>query len=72
MKEIIDYLHSIQYEIGDLNDRVNELTNNQKEHMEKTQKGLSANQTRIRSISNKVVEIKHIVEPIKVDLESRG
>ena len=71
MKEIIDYLHSIQYEIGDLNDKVNELSNTQKEHIEKTQKELSANQSRIKSINNKVVEIKQIVEPIKGDLESR-
>ena len=71
MKEILDYLQSIQYEIGDLNHKVKELSNTQKEHIEKTHKELSANQTRIKSINNKVVEIKHIVEPIKEDLENK-
>ena len=72
LKEILDYLHSIQYEIGDINYKVKELSDTQKDHIEKTEKELLANQTRIRSINNKVVEIIQIVEPIKQENESRG
>ena len=71
MKDIISYLQSIQYVIGDLNEKVEELSTTQKEHIDKTMKELSNNQTRIRSINNKVVEIKQIIEPIKQDIESK-
>ena len=71
LKEIMSYLQSIQYVIGDLNEKVEELSTTQKEHIDKTMKELSNNQTRIRSINNKVVEIKQIIEPIKQDIESK-
>ena len=71
MKEILDYLQSIQYEIGDLNHKVKELSNTQKEHIEKTQKELSVNQTKIKCINSKDVEIKQIVESIKDDIENK-
>ena len=67
----MSYLQSIQYVIGDLNEKVEELSTTQKEHIDKTMKELSNNQTRIRSINNKVVEIKQIIEPIKQDIESK-
>ena len=67
----MSYLQSIQYVIGDLNEKVEELSTTQKEHIDKTMKQLSNNQTRIRSINNKVVEIKQIIEPIKQDIESK-
>ena len=67
----MSYLQSIQYVIGDLNEKVEELSTTQKEHIDKTMKELSNNQTRIRSINNKVVEIKQIIEPIKQDIDSK-
>ena len=67
----MSYLQSIQYVIGGLNEKVEELSTTQKEHIDKTMKELSNNQTRIRSINNKVVEIKQIIEPIKQDIESK-
>ena len=69
MKAILDYLHSIQYEIGDLTHKVEELTTTQKEQIEHTNKELRSNQNRIKSINNKVVEMKKTADPLKNEIE---
>ena len=71
MREILEYLQSIRYEIGDLKKKVEELSLSQNKHIEKTEKDISINHSRIKSINNKVNEIKNTVEPFSNEFQNR-